>query len=209
MGQRGETRSAGQLTKCYLLAPKDKRQLTPQSKAQQPMSTECRRRANSLGMMMTTPVEIMPMFDGLCVNDIKWVRLVEDKDTSYPIDYWIAVIRADTDRGEIDMLMRWEPHCYCHFHRHVAVTTTLVLAGEHHVMEEIAGDMQHKVRHAGSYAHTAAGNVHKEYGGAEGSILYFHMRTDDGRLFEVLDEDENLIRTATLEDFVNLAYSEQ
>lgn len=154
---------------------------------------------------MVMPVDSLPLSGGLSSNEIRWVRLTEGKNTSCSVDYWIAVLRADSDRGQIDMLMRWEPNCYCHFHRHVAATTTLVLAGEHHVMEEVAGIEQHKVRLAGSYAHTVAGNVHKEFGGAEGSILFFQMQTDDGRLFEVLDEDENLIRTATIEDFINLA----
>ena len=41
-----------------------------------------------------------------------------------------------------------------------------------------------------------------EYAGPQGSVVFFSMQTDDGRLFEILDKDENVLAVATLDDFV-------
>ena len=117
-------------------------------------------------------------------------------------DHWASVLSARSD-GHIDILFRWEPNSYCHFHRHLVDTTTTVLKGEHHVIEMEKGvEIEHKVRLAGDYAHKPAGDVHMEYAGPSGSLLLFNMYAPDGRLFEILDKDENVLTLATSEDLV-------
>ena len=41
-----------------------------------------------------------------------------------------------------------------------------------------------------------------EYGGAQGTVVLFSMQADDGRLFDVLDKDLNLLTTTTVEDLM-------
>ena len=142
----------------------------------------------------------MKLFDP---DQLEWIHLEGGDAFDYPIDYWAAVLSARDD-GHIDMVFRWEPNSYCHFHRHLVDTTTTVLHGEHHVIEiEKGEEIEHKVRLAGDYAHKPAGDVHMEYAGAEGSLLLFNMYAPDGRLFEILDKDENVLQLATIDDFTS------
>ena len=141
----------------------------------------------------------MKLFD---TNSLEWIHLVGDDSFDYPIDYWASVLTARDD-GHIDILFRWEPNSYCHFHRHLVDTTTTVLQGEHHVIEiEKGKEIEHKVRLAGDYAQKPAGDVHMEYAGPAGSLLLFNLYAPDGRLFEILDKDENVLSLASSEDIV-------
>ena len=140
----------------------------------------------------------MQLFDD---KEIEWIHLTGDETFDYPIDYKAAVLNVRDD-GHIDMLFRWAPNKYCHFHRHLVPTTTTVLEGEHHLVDMdngVAGE--HRIRAAGDYSHRPPGEVHMEYAGPEGSLLLFNMYAPDGRLFEILDQDENVLSLVTIEDF--------
>ena len=142
----------------------------------------------------------MQLFDD---TEIEWLNLVDDETFDYPIDYAAAVLNARDD-GHIDMLFRWAPNKYCHFHRHLVETTTTVLRGEHHLVDMVNGvEGEHRIRTAGDYSHKPAGEVHMEYAGPEGSLLLFNMYAPDSRLFEILDQDENVLSVATIDDFVS------
>lgn len=140
----------------------------------------------------------MQLFDN---NELEWLELKGDESFDYPIDYAAAVLNARDD-GHIDMLFRWEPHKYCHFHRHLVATTTTVLKGEHHLVDMDKGvEGEHRVRGAGDYSHRPPGEVHMEYAGPEGSLLLFNMYAPDGGLFEILDREENVLALVTIDDF--------
>lgn len=143
----------------------------------------------------------MELFD---IESMTWGHLLGDENFDYPIDYWYTVL-SHRDDGHIDMLFRWEPNAYCHFHRHLVDTTTTVLQGEHHVIEMAGGrEIEHRVRRAGDYAHKPAGDVHMEYAGDAGSLLLFNMYAPEGVLFDILDRDENVIMQATVDDFLSM-----
>ena len=136
-------------------------------------------------------------------EQMKWGYLLGDENFDYPIDYWVTVL-SSRDDGHIDLLFRWEPDSYCHFHRHMVDTTTTILQGEHHVVEiENGKEVEHKIRRAGDYAHKPAGDLHMEYAGPEGSLVLFNMYAPDGKLFEILDRDENLIMPVSIDDIVS------
>ncbi|MGE4093394.1 MAG: hypothetical protein AB7G75_21420, partial [Candidatus Binatia bacterium] len=67
---------------------------------------------------------------GVPPESITWVHLEGSPRFDYPIDYWIAILGAQPEKGKIDFLSKWAPNSYCHFHRHLGETTTLVLEGE-------------------------------------------------------------------------------
>ena len=143
-----------------------------------------------------------PASSGFRTDDISWHHLGGAPNFDYPIDYWIAVLGGDAKEGRCEFLVKWEPNAYCHFHRHIGATTTLVLEGEHHVVETTATETVHKVRKAGHFARNNGGDLHMEYGGATGAVVLFSMQSDDGRLFDVIDKDDNVIATTTVEDLL-------
>ena len=136
------------------------------------------------------------------LNNLKWVHLEGGPEFDYRINYWLAILGARPEAGGLDFLVKWEPDSYCHFHRHLGDTTTLVLEGEHHVVETTATQTLHKIRKPGHYARTPDGEAHMEYAGPAGSLVFFSMQAADGRLFEVLDKDENVLSVATIESLV-------
>ena len=60
----------------------------------------------------------MKLFD---TSSLDWIHLTGDNRFDYPIDYWASVLTTRPD-GHIDILFRWEPNSYCHFHRHLVDT---------------------------------------------------------------------------------------
>ncbi|MBL6750521.1 MAG: hypothetical protein ISP90_08355 [Nevskia sp.] len=140
---------------------------------------------------------------GYKTDAIEWMRIVGTPRFEYPIDYWVAVLGVQPEAGRIDFLSKWEPNSYCHYHRHLGPTTLLVLEGEHHVVETTATETIHKIRKPGHFARNPGGDVHMEYGGAEGAVVFFSVQAVDGKLFDVLAADGKVIVTATIDDFVS------
>jgi hypothetical protein len=130
---------------------------------------------------------------------IEWTRIV-DPDAGYPCDYEMAVLGADPEAGRLDLIVKWPPNSYCHFHRHVADTAILVLEGEQHITEihDDGSEGAHKVRPAGTYAFSRGCEAHMERGGPEGAIVFFALYCADGRLFETLDKDMKVLAASTV-----------
>ena len=134
-------------------------------------------------------------------SHIDWTHLEGGPEFDYRIDYRLAVLGSQPDVGSLDLLVQFAPNSYCHFHRHAAATTTLVLQGEQHIYETTdEGETIHKVRPAGSYARSPGGDVHMECGGPEGALVFFAMQSPDGRIFDLLDKDRNVLSSASVEE---------
>ena len=135
--------------------------------------------------------------------NLEWVRVTGTPRFDYPIDYWVAVLDVDASAGRIDFLSRWEPNAYCHYHRHLGETSVLVLEGEHNVVETTATETVHKSRRPGFFATNPGGDIHMEYGGPSGTLVYFSCKAVDGALFDVLDKSGRILNTATVEHFTS------
>jgi hypothetical protein len=137
-------------------------------------------------------------------DHIEWTH-IQDPEAGYPCDYKMAVLGADAKIGRLDLIVKWPPNSYCHFHRHVADTTILVLEGEQHIIEigEDGSEGEHKVRLAGTYASSPGGEAHMEHGGPEGATVFFAMQSKDGRLFETLDREMNVLESSTIEEMAS------
>ena len=99
-------------------------------------------------------------------------------------------------------LGKWAPNAYCPFHKHLGNTTSLVLEGEHHTVETLDGESIHKVHQAGDHAQNPGGDVHMEFAGPQGSVVFFSMQAVDGKLFEVLGRAERVLNVTILDDFL-------
>ena len=148
----------------------------------------------------TTPAEFSEAYPN---TDLRWMRLTGSPRFDYPIDYSVAVLRVDEQAGRIDFISRWEPNAYCHTHRHLGETSLLVLEGEHHVVEKSELETVHKIRQPGFFTTNPGGDLHMEYGGAEGSLVFFSCQAVDGDIFDVVDAEGKVLRTATIEDFTS------
>lgn len=137
-------------------------------------------------------------------ENLRWKHFTGSDSFEYPIDYWAALLGARAD-GHVDLLYRWEPNAYCHFHRHTAATTSTVLAGELHIIDidlETGEEVNRKVRGAGSYAHKEPGDVHMERGGPEGALVLFNLYAPNGLLAETLARDGTVMGQSTLDQIL-------
>jgi len=136
----------------------------------------------------------------------KWRKVTGDPDLSYKVHHDYTILGHDLAAGTLDMLVRWEGDGgHCPIHRHTATTTVLVLEGEQHLWDlhpdGSRGDP--KVRKAGDYALTVGDALpHLECGGPTGGIAFFGSHSNDGLLYEILDEDLKLVIDVTMEGLV-------
>ena len=134
-------------------------------------------------------------------DHIDWAHVVDDQ-VDYPCDYQMAVLGSDPETGRLDLIVKWPPNSYCHFHRHVADTAILVLEGEQHVTEILpdGSEGEHKVRPAGTYVMSPGGEAHMERGGPDGALVFFSLQARDGKVFETLDREMNVLAASTVEE---------
>lgn len=144
---------------------------------------------------------IMNLFDNA---NLRWKHFTGNHHFNYPINYESALLGARDD-GHVDLLYRWAPNAYCHFHKHTAITTSLVLEGELHVMDidpKTGKETQTKVRQTGDYACKLPGDVHMEKGGPEGALVLFNLFTADGSLAETLSDEGKVLSESTIDQIL-------
>ena len=131
-------------------------------------------------------------------DNLNWKHLTGGDEFDYPISYWGAVLSVRDD-GHADLLYRWAPDSYCHFHRHVCAISSVVLAGELHITDFVDGKpTETRVRKAGHFSQSSDQHVHMERGGPEGALVLFNLYAPDDRLVEQLADDGSVITTRTL-----------
>ena len=133
-------------------------------------------------------------------NNLRWKHFTGGDEFDYPIDYWSTLLQAYDD-GHVDLLYRWEPNSYCHFHRHTARTTSTILAGELHVIDidfATGEELGTRIRGVGDYACKEPGDVHMEKGGPDGALVLFNLYAADGLLAETLSKDRSIIGVSKL-----------
>ena len=112
----------------------------------------------------------------------------------------IKMYDIDRERNIIDFMIKFEPNERIFLHRHLALTNTLVVQGEHRLYEP-NGPLK-EIRPVGSYTSSPPGGPHREGGGPEGAVVFYSMRPEGEGIFEALDDNMKVIATFTLHDFV-------
>ena len=113
---------------------------------------------------------------------------------------------VDAERGVVDFVLKFEPNQRIIVHRHLALTNTFVVQGEHRLYEP-DGTLK-EIRPVGSYISSLPGEPHSEGGGDQELIVFYSVRAKTDILFELLDDDRNVIGTLTTRDFME-AWEEQ
>lgn len=130
-------------------------------------------------------------------KELSWTSYGLDTRFNYPIGYHGALLSHD-EYGHLDLLYRWDPGKYCHFHRHLCDVRSTVIAGQLEVVTFEDGiEVSSVTREAGSFSNMPAGDVHMERGGPDGATVLFHLFAPDGRLTELLAEDGTALKTLT------------
>ena len=117
-----------------------------------------------------------------------------------------AMLDIDEKKKLVDLILKFEPNKQIFLHRHLALTNTLVVQGEHRLYEPNGAIKE--VRPVGSYTSSPPGDPHREGGGDEGCVVFYSIRAEDDALFEVLDDDLNVIGMLVMQNFID-AFKEQ
>ena len=133
-------------------------------------------------------------------RNMRWYRLGDFEH------FVFAMLDVDTEKLIVDFILKFPAHEQIFLHRHLALTNTLVVQGEHRLYEP-DGSLQ-EIRPVGSYTSSPPGAPHREGAGDGGGVVFYSVRGKDGVLFEGLDEDLKVNVTLSLDDFVG-AYEEQ
>ena len=134
-------------------------------------------------------------------KNLQWTHFAGGEQFGTPVGYWAAPLSIRDD-GHVDVLYRWEPNTACHYHRHIAPISSLVLDGELHVVEYQNGiETGRRVRQAGDYAHKHGVEDHLEIGGPDGALVLFSLHAPDGCLTQQLSEkNSEVLRTITCDE---------
>lgn len=133
----------------------------------------------------------------------QWREVVGEDGLSYQVHHDYTILGYDLEAGTLDMVVRWGADGgHCHKHRHIATTTVLVLAGEQHLwdLHPDGSRGEERIRRAGDYALSAGEQFpHLECGGPEGGVAFFSNHSNDGKLYEIVDDDGKLVVDVTME----------
>ena len=111
----------------------------------------------------------------------------------------IFIFAVDEQNNIADFIVKFEPNERIFLHRHLALTNTFVVDGEH-IIYEVDGEIR-EVRPVGRFTSSKPGDAHTEGGGANGCVLQYSVRGETDALFDVLDDDLQLVVTLRTRDF--------
>lgn len=118
------------------------------------------------------------------------------------LHYWILGI--DENAKIADVIFKLASGERVLLHRHKALNHTFVMQGEHRLYH--ADGTIKDVRPVGRYTVTPPDvDTHRE-GGGEGqdAVVHFSIRGSDGLLYELLDDDQNVVGTLTFQGLIEL-----
>lgn len=133
-------------------------------------------------------------------NELTWRTYIDLTDPKHPVNYADAVLSANED-GRLQVLVKWQPNCFCHFHRHTAEASSVVLQGELTVTDidlETGKETHQRTRSVGDFVSKPAGDVHREQAGADGALVLFNIYAPHDSVAEALDESFSVLHTTTI-----------
>jgi hypothetical protein len=146
-------------------------------------------------------------------RNIRWFKLAKqgvlfEEGASGDFEHlMIWILDVDVSQKIVDFLVKYEANQQIFLHRHLALTNTLTIQGEHRLYEP-NGALK-EVRPVGRYTSSPPGEPHREGAGDEESVVFYSVRGKDGILFEVLDDDLNVVGTLGMEAFIGALKEQQ
>jgi hypothetical protein len=134
--------------------------------------------------------------------NIQWQQLDGFENLAY------SILNIDENNKIIYVLFKFAANKRIILYRHLALNNMLVIQGEHRLYE--ANGSLKEVRAVGSYTSIQPSEEpHREGGGDVDAIVFFSIRGSNGVLYEILDDDLNVIATFTMQDFIGLYKTQQ
>lgn len=128
------------------------------------------------------------------VRNIRWNTLEGIDHLAYHI------CAVDEEKRIVDILFKFDANSKIVLHQHKADYITLVVQGELRIYA--ADGTLREIRPVGSYVTgTANGEPHTEGGGDQDVIAFFSNRNVDNLVYEILDENQNVIATFGIPEF--------
>jgi hypothetical protein len=114
-----------------------------------------------------------------------------------------SILNIDRQNQIIDVIFKFAARRQIVLHRHKALNHTLVIQGEHRLYQ--ADGRLKEIRPVGSFTTSPPSDEpHREGGGDEDAIVFFSIRGSGGVLYEILDDDLNMIASLSMPDFIDL-----
>ncbi len=116
-------------------------------------------------------------------------------------NFCFSILEVNRERGYAAVVFKLEANKPIVLHRHCSYNYTLVLKGEH-LIYDVDGSIS-EVRKTGTYKVIAPDEKpHAESGGDGGATVLFHIydSPDSGPVYELLDEQQQLIGTLCMDD---------
>jgi hypothetical protein len=132
-----------------------------------------------------------------CFDDanMRWQKLGDFEG------FVFSVYDVDDANDTVELIIKFEPGPPIFYHRHNALTNTLVIEGTHCIFEK-DGTTLREARQVGGYTISpVGGEPHREGGGDAACVVFYSVRGDRGVLFEVLDDDDNVVGELSFQDF--------
>lgn len=126
-------------------------------------------------------------------RNIRWQALGDFKH------FEVFVFAVDEKNNIADFIVKFEANEKIFIHRHLALTNTFVVDGEHVIYEP--DGRKREVRPVGRFTSSKPGDAHSEGGGANGCVLQYSVRGENDELFHVLDEKLAVLGTLRTSDF--------
>jgi hypothetical protein len=142
---------------------------------------------------MATPVESQATSYRFDDRNMQWRALGDFEH------FVVFIFSVDEQRNIADFIIKFDPNKQIFLHRHLALTNTFVVDGEHIIYE--ADGKVREVRPVGRFTSSKPGDAHKEGGGANGCVLQYSVRGETDALFDVLDDDFKVLATLYTRDF--------
>jgi hypothetical protein len=142
---------------------------------------------------MATAAQSQPSAYRFDDRNIRWQKLGDFEH------FQVFIFGVDEKNNIADFIVKFDANERIFLHRHLALTNTFVVDGEHIIYEP--DGKRREVRPVGRYTSSKPGDAHREGGGAHGCVLQYSVRGENDALFDVLDDDLKVVGTLRTGDF--------
>jgi len=130
-------------------------------------------------------------------SNIDWQILGSYKHLHY------SILDVDSAEATADVLFKFAANEKIFLHRHLGHNHTFVIQGEHLIYHP--DGVLKEIRPVGSMTSTPPSeDPHREGAGDQDAIVAFSMRRRKGVMYEILDDDMNIVDTISFQDLVDL-----